>query len=199
MPLTQDTLSQVLKKETRFEHENAEKLLFPSLNALRTADDYVRLLKTFYGYFAPLEQLIEKHISTADLPDIRSRGNAKHIIADMKALGMDELSLPLCRDLPQIENTDQAFGALYVLEGSSLGGRMIRKMLLSHQFLQLNDEQVQFFNGYGEETASRWKLFQSCLDQRSEKLLIISSAQVSFYLFEQWIKQVLYVKPDRAQ
>jgi heme oxygenase (biliverdin-IX-beta and delta-forming) len=199
MPLTQDTLSQVLKKETRLDHENAENVLFPFLNAMRTSDDYARLLKTFYGFFAPMELLIEQHLPAIHLPDISTRGNARHITADLEALGFETKSLLLCHTLPPIENTGEAFGALYVLEGSTLGGRMIRKMLLSHEHLHLNEEQVQFFNGYGEETASRWKLFQQSLDQQSEKTLIIRSAQLCFQSFGQWIKQVLYDKPDHAQ
>ena len=62
--------------------------------------------------------------------------------------------------LPGIENEVQAQGALYVLEGSTLGGRGITKMLL-RQCPWLTLQKLTFFNGYGAGTGPMWLSFHT--------------------------------------
>lgn len=50
-----------------------------------------------------------------------------------------------------------ALGYAYVVEGSTLGGRVILKHL--NQTLQLGENGTRFFAGYGAETGSFWKAF----------------------------------------
>ncbi len=49
-----------------------------------------------------------------------------------------------------------AFGALYVLEGSTIGGLIIKKMISEKLG---SEEGMSFFEGYGKKTAERWKVF----------------------------------------
>lgn len=50
-----------------------------------------------------------------------------------------------------------ALGYAYVIEGSTLGGRVILKQVAPA--LQLEEEGTRFFAGYGAETGSFWKNF----------------------------------------
>ena len=56
-------------------------------------------------------------------------------------------------------NPSQAYalGYAYVIEGSTLGGRVILKHI--HQALQLEQDGTRFFAGYGAETGKYWKEF----------------------------------------
>ncbi|HEU4901607.1 MAG TPA: biliverdin-producing heme oxygenase, partial [Flavisolibacter sp.] len=159
MPLTMNAvpLAAMVKDETKTVHEEVEQLLLPHLAAVQTTDDYAAILKMFYGYFQPLEKMIEALVTPAILPDIAERRKASAIVHDLSAIGQDANSLLLSTHLPKIENAAQAMGALYVLEGSTLGGKMIAKMLRKNEALSLSDDKLTFFSGYGEETGSKWK------------------------------------------
>lgn len=84
-------------------------------------------------------------------------------------------------------------GALYVMEGSTLGGRYIYKMLQGHPSLEVPVAALHFFNGYGEATSQRWKSFGAALNSLPlHQDEIVRSAEETFRLFAQWIRQTLY-------
>ena len=67
--------------------------------------------------------------------------------------------------LPQLDNLDAVLGALYVVEGSSLGGQVLyrevqRRLGLDH------DTGAAFFFGDGQQTGARWRDFTVILNQR---------------------------------
>jgi heme oxygenase (biliverdin-IX-beta and delta-forming) len=97
------------------------------------------------------------------LPDIRRRRKASFLLDDLACLGFSTDQLPLSNFLPMIESEPEAWGALYVLEGSTPGGRGITKMLLKQcPTLTLHD--IKFFNGYSDETGPMWVRFQKALN-----------------------------------
>ncbi|MER3464226.1 MAG: hypothetical protein C4329_07220 [Chitinophagaceae bacterium] len=67
------------------------------------------------------------------------RRKADAILLDLN----DTVDLSLCTSLPQINSTAKTIGAMYVLEGSTLGGRGISKMLQRHAFI--NPDNLHFF------------------------------------------------------
>ncbi len=91
--------------------------------------DYTRLLGLFYSYFGALELVIAKHILPENLQDIHERRKADLISQDLIRLGAPVPDLLLPGFLPAVKNYYEAFGALYVIEGSSLGGNHIAKMI----------------------------------------------------------------------
>jgi len=181
-----------LKYHTSQTHQDLEQIVLPRLMALRTMDDYIVLLKNFYGYFKPVEEQVERHIDTSILPDIHQRRKADSIQHDLTFSKAHIVHLPLATNLPVIENTYQAFGALYVLEGSTQGGRGITKMLLKNEHLQLEENQVHFFNGYGAETGHMWTRFLKALNQhgnnQSALEAMTTTANETFTLFQQWLQ-----------
>ena len=190
MPLTLNraSVAEMLKSETYEHHTSSEALIGPLLASIRDNDDYVALLHIFYGFFQPVEELIAAQISNPVLPDIHERRNAKIILEDLASLGKHEPPV-ICHSLPAINDLPAALGALYVLEGSTLGGRVIRKMLLKHPSLSLDESKLKFFNGYGDATGEKWKAFQQCInryDHQSEE--IITAARDTFSKFSNWIR-----------
>ncbi|MDQ6471924.1 biliverdin-producing heme oxygenase [Flavobacterium sp. LHD-80] len=61
-----------------------------------------------------------------------------------------------------------ALGILYVVEGSTLGGRFILKNV--SKFPELSGDQgVSYFNGYGDKTGSFWKSFLNFLSEYEQE------------------------------
>ena len=86
-------------------------------------------------------------------------------------------------------------GALYVLEGSTLGGQMIARMLQKNPLLNLVPGQLNFFLGYKKETGPKWKSFQAALNLLDgETETLVSTARQTFSLFTQWTEQTLHAK-----
>ena len=192
MPLTMNSVAGVLKHQTREQHRAAESILIPKLSQLRSLKDYAHLLKTYYGFYFPLQSRLASFIPERALPDIQERKLAHLILKDLASMGEEISFLPLCSDLPTISATPHAFGVLYVLEGSTLGGRMISQMLLRNEGLSLSENQLRFFNGYGEHTGSKWKTLLTVLEQEPDVSEMVAAANQTFSLFHHWIKHSLY-------
>lgn len=184
-----------IKKQTSENHHRLEQtnLLHPIATPSLTAEHYHKILRVFYGYFSPLEKEINKmELIRQYLPDVATRRKASMLKADLLNLNAIKPAdtLALCQELPEIRTSSQAFGCLYVLEGSTLGGRMIAKSLRKNLSLD-HVYGASFFNGYGQETGSKWKTFQQALLNYSlnfsEDREVIKSANDTFHKFEVWI------------
>jgi heme oxygenase len=190
-PLTSEPVSVSLKHFTAHEHRQAEEILLPKIIAVDSLEAYEALLTCFYTYFQPVELLIRKQIHEAILPDIGKRRKAHAILADLRCGSIR----PLCEDLPPINSFPEAVGALYVLEGSTLGGRGISKMLLKNCSFLLPD-QLKFFNGYGEATGPMWTGFLHWMNELelspAERKDMMEAANRTFYHFRMHILKTLY-------
>ncbi|WP_443939653.1 biliverdin-producing heme oxygenase [Pedobacter sp. MW01-1-1] len=153
-------LSASIKEATKTEHQHLEKKVVQKLKSIRSNSDYATLLKCFYAYFNHIEETIKPFILKEVLPDYDERRNASYIKSDILALGADMSDLPATR-VPQITNTIEALGALYVLEGSIMGGSIIVKMLEKVGITA----GVSFFSGYGEATGMMWGNFIAVLNK----------------------------------
>ena len=189
MPLTLEPTSVYLKKETEERHLDVEKTLNPFIANIQSLEDYALLLKIFYGFFHPLHKEIRQVLTDADLPDLHERGLSSLIPEDLHAIGQPVSELPLCQELPTIVNKAYAFGCLYVLEGSSLGGRVIKKWLQTNSFISLQDEQTSFFDGYKDQTGAKWKVFLDALNLQEDFGHVINGANETFHLFQNWINK----------
>lgn len=180
-------LTEYLKKITYPEHQASEKKMIIALKALETKEDYIRMLNWLYGFYSPMETLIRRQLTSDVFPDMDKRCRAEYLLWDIQRSGLAVPSPDTCHELPAIDSIDRALGALYVLEGSTLGGRIIAGMV-SRQ-LGTTDS-LSFFNGYGAETGTMWQSFKEFLDQpRSEdqKTDIIDTAKATFITFKNWI------------
>lgn len=191
MSLTTSSVATQLREQTAVYHSETESCLLPRLKNIESVKEYRELLKMFYGYFFPVQESIKQYITTQDLPDINQRRSARLILKDLEFLQDSGAAIKTCAHLPSIDSKAEAFGALYVLEGSTLGGRMIAKMLLRNPAVSLNGG-LHFFNGYGEATAAKWKLFLEVLDTQAELSSIVAAANQTFLLLKNWINESLY-------
>jgi len=182
-------LSSELKKNTENIHRQAEKVMVSWLKRIRSLEDHVDFLNWLYAYYGPLEDRIKTQLTSDNFPDIERRSRADTLLLDMDAAGIPLPAPEICRDLPLIDSYGTALGALYVLEGSTLGGRIIAEILAG----QLGSEKcLSYFNSYGNETAGMWQSFKDLLDTPATlafKEDILCSAGSTFLTFKTWIEK----------
>lgn len=184
-------LSEKLKEATKQNHQLLEKKLVANMRMIRSKDDYANLLSFFYGFFGGLEIEINKSIGLSNLPDYAQRRKTSALAYDLNQLAKDLPPLATGSNLPQITNHLQATGALYVIEGSTLGGKIISKMIGQQLNLTVNDG-ITFFESYGDQTEKMWQAFKQAIDRPIELVqedVVIRAANETFTKFSEWFDQ----------
>lgn len=183
-----------IKEATSSVHAELEGLLIPFIKQIESREEYIQLLQIFYGFYSPLEQQIFANLTEQHLPDKNLRRKSSWIRDDLRNMNQDP-GIDVCSHVPQVSDFAQAFGALYVLEGSTLGGKMISRMIAE----RLSDEgaSFMFFAGYGTDTGKFWKAFQEYMadtlvddtawDQACD------TAYNTFVQFKNWAVSNIYV------
>jgi heme oxygenase len=182
-------LSTAIREATKPAHQELEKKVVKKLKAIRNNADYADLLSYFYAYFNNLEKVIAPFITAELLPDYSERRNSSYLKNDIEALGGNTGNLPVAT-VPDIHSTLQALGALYVMEGSIMGGGIIVQMLGKAGITK----GVSFFSGYGPATGQKWGTFVAILDKQAdneeEEAVMIKTANETFTHFAEMFEQV---------
>jgi heme oxygenase len=185
-------LLEQLKSETLSNHQQLEKNLIVKLKGMRSPEDYISILQNFYAYFGGLEDQINHFIGDDELPDYAERRKTRSIKDDILALGGVVPEKASTDDLPEIGNLLQAFGALYVIEGSTLGGQVISKMI-SKQLSLDGEGGVSFFESYGADTMTMWNKFKAVLEHHAatqeDAGVITGAANETFARFRLWMER----------
>jgi len=159
-------IHEALKRASQARHDLIERNMAPLLGAL-SFDDYIALLRRMLGFYGPLEARILALTGWQDIPlDLGRRAKAHLLERDLRYLGENEVGLallPACEDLPEVSDIPQAFGCLYVLEGATLGGRVIAAHLGKHLGLDAEGG-CAFFSSYGNDVGAKWKEFLGALE-----------------------------------
>jgi heme oxygenase len=163
----------------RLDHHD---LLAPLVRSSLDVADYALALQALYAINAPTEQAISDYIDAQGLAfDYASRRRMPDLLADLEYFG---LSAPqLAWGGPSIRSHGQLVGCLYVLEGSTMGGRVIYKQLQS--VLKLNQQTGgRFFAGHGELTMPMWQAFWTFAAEICSPGQITDATQAASALFE---------------
>jgi len=181
-------LSPQLKQDTKTAHQSLEKIIVHQLRQIRDQSDYVRFLNLFYGFYSPMEKMLDHWVSDKLIPDYSGSRKSADILNDIAQMSPGDKTQSICTNLPDIHTTASAIGAFYVLEGSNLGGKIIAAMLEKNAGIPKSG--VRFFLGYGDQTMPRWAVFLNALDQYAATYdvgdQIIDGANRSFKAFENW-------------
>jgi heme oxygenase len=180
--LKQDTQSLHLQLEATVDIERR----------LLSIDSYRDLLVRFYGFYAPLESRLAE-IAGIEVVGFQTRRKLPLLQSDLLYLGIvaDDLpDLPRCADLPALDDVHAAFGCLYVIEGSTLGGQLIARQL--HALGVDADCGAAFFNSYRENVGMMWLNFKRTVEAQvrtgQEEDRTIASARQTFIKLHQWLQ-----------
>lgn len=186
-------LNEYIKEHTKEAHQTLEVIVIKQLKAIRSEEDYANILKKFYIYFSSVEYAIQSYIEGDVLPDYAQRRNSTHIRADIETLG-GEVEVNRTAIVPLIRNAREALSALYVLEGSIMGGPYIVQMLKKYGITQ----GFSFFSGYGDESAKMWEKFVNVLNTvGSDPITFPDSANTANQTFSRF--QDMLIEPNEQQ
>lgn len=176
-----------LRAETRPHHDALEQNPFNQalLRSDVTAAVVTRFLAKLYGFLVPYEARLAAH-GFGPAWQIAARRRAPLIRADLGAAVAD--ALPLCAALPPLATEAQLLGAMYVLEGSTLGGQVIGRALAKAGL-----PPSAYFVGYGARTGPLWQDFGRALTETvtapADQDAVVASAGATFLALSEWINR----------
>ena len=177
-----------LRTATCRDHQALDGVLGLSAPDLGLAS-YTDVLRRFYGFWRVWEPQMAVTLDDAGLFEPRRR---LHLLeADLGALGHPTAALsalPTCPPLTFGTRTE-AIGSLYVLEGSTLGGREIQRNLVKCFGSQITRH---YFNGYGPNTGVMWRSFLMVLDAIPADCAdqALYGATATFKRLKEWLSRV---------
>jgi heme oxygenase (biliverdin-IX-beta and delta-forming) len=177
--------SDELKQGTAVAHLDLERKMIPHLKKIGSKLDYISLLNYMLGFYQPLEERLAPY-----LDGYRLQSHAGNIRTDIREMAPDfEVSTDWATELPVIDSAEKALGVLYVLEGSTLGGQIITKML-KKQLEGSDAAAFNFYNPYEEQTMQQWNIFRERLNQpfnEEQRQAVIAGANETFNSLNRWI------------
>jgi len=179
-----------LRAETRPYHDAVEANPFNQALAAGTvtAADTARFLAAMYGVVRPYEARLRAQ--AADFGpewELPRRYRADLILEDLPRLGHPATLPPDCPALPPLTTRAQLLGAMYVLEGSTLGGQVIAR-----QLAKAGIAAHAYFTGRGDQTGPLWKAFCQQLEAAGaaeDSAEIVQSAITVFQALSLWLSR----------
>jgi heme oxygenase len=179
-----------LKLETAAEHaavEQATGVMQPGL----TLQEYGRYLEKTLGFYVPVEEALRR-VAVWGALDLAAEERVKlpFLTRDLSLLGHDPAQVTVCDAPPQLPGLAEAVGCAYVLEGSTLGGRVI-----SRHVQQCFGAAVPrgFLECYGARTGESWQAFRAAVQRfastREIENRVIGGARETFRAFTRWLAQ----------
>lgn len=178
-----------LREETALVHRAVEEevdLLSPTL----TVGRYIRILQAFHSFFRRWEAQLDQECPERLAGLWGGRKRSQKLMADLEWLGshsfrelQDELGAP------QLGDEGRWLGALYVLEGSTLGGQVISRHLEGH-FGWKEGRGYSFFQGHGTKTVEMWRGVCAELEKSGARYnQIVEGAHLTFDCLRSFILQ----------
>jgi heme oxygenase len=183
-----------LRAGTREAHARIETV--PALARLLAADlttaEYVAVLRHMHGFLAVVEPgmaaALSGHPEAAALLD---GGRLRALEQDLAWFGAG--TAPLREPPPALSGAAAALGALYVVEGSGLGGRVIARHLASNLGVTPGAG-ASFYGGPTAEGARlRWQRLCTLLDAGAlpdDDDTLVASAVATFRFLDRWMRGI---------
>ncbi|TAE23438.1 MAG: hypothetical protein EAZ92_14535 [Candidatus Kapaibacterium sp.] len=188
-----------IKAQTRPQHDSIEQNRFTKgmMDGSMTLLDYKLYLQKFYSVHKAVEQAFEQFSWQEYRLNLQERSKLHLIAADLQTLGMSAAeieNLPAMQPVPQFHSIAEAFGAMYVLEGSTLGGQIQARQLERVLASAGADapQAIAYFSSYGARVGAMWKDFCVALtiaanNDEAVEQRIIEAAQRTFAAIEAWL------------
>ena len=120
------------------------------------------LLRRFYGFHQPIEAALQQWAVRLPEFELHRRTKTSALERDLRRAGLSAAEvarLPRSRS-PSLRTSGEVLGVLYVVEGSTLGGRAIHKACRG---LGIDRRALSFFDVYGADTGALWRRFCAAL------------------------------------
>lgn len=178
---------------------------FPARLRLATADAHRRLedsvgftpdavprekvlgfLEGMYGFLRPWEAWVAS--SGVDPHVFAPRCRLELLENDLRELGSNPTELPRYDGGFGAQSAPAVYGSAYVIEGSTLGGRLIARWLDGAEWLPSGG--LGYFTANGRDTGYMWRAFQHELGERARhdgEEGIVAAARATFERLQGWL------------
>lgn len=176
-----------LREGTAAEHQALEGTL-PLMSPELTVEGYVECLREFEAFVRAWEAAGARACPAEYAAMFRGRMRTPLLERDLAFFGAKKMEdTP---ELPELATDAQFWGAMYVMEGSTLGGRFIAKHL-EETFGFAEGRGYSYFSGHGADTGRMWKEFGEVLTREAAALPqdeMVASANAMFRAFHRWFE-----------
>ncbi len=190
--MTNTLLLHRLKHDTEDQHEALEREVDLSWY-LGDVARYRLLLRLFYGFHRGWEeQLLAQAPADVQLFYL-DRRKTPLLESDLRLLGESEQELREvhpCR-FDSLAGRARALGSMYVIEGSTLGGQVIARIIEAELGFR-QGAGYSFFRGYGAETATMWRAFQDFLTRAAlgaPEEEVVAAARQTYAVLQAWFAE----------
>jgi heme oxygenase len=188
-PVHHGSIHERLRRATAEQHRRLDQGLRYVLSDRLSPHRYVKLLAAFFGFYLPLEESLAQWEAASPPLGLSTIRRSALLQQDLRALGSTCEHVPICSDVPTFGRVGEIAGAIYVVEGATLGGQVIARGMM--QRLGLGRENgAAFFAGDGPLTAVRWREVLAWLENRDpgEGVHLIDGACRTFGALSQWLR-----------
>jgi heme oxygenase len=167
-------LQEKLKNATNINHDQLESLMYVEeiMNKTLSFKQYKSLLVTNYLVHKQYENVVHKM-----LPDslrlklnVEKRSKLSALEKDLLEIGLNTFQLEhQFNKLPVLDfNESSVLGAMYVLEGATMGGNVIYKKLKLNPNFNTQEYQFHYYNIYKDLLIPNWMLFVKSINETRE-------------------------------
>ncbi|GAB3468630.1 biliverdin-producing heme oxygenase [Kineococcus endophyticus] len=148
-----------------------------------------RWLELTWGLLAPLERALAGQARhDPDALEVAGRVRADLALEDLRALDVPEADLtrlPECPDVPAVPDRAAALGVRYVLDGSTLGGRLIARTVVEAGVPAAATTSLTGREGTGR----RWRETTAAVDAAGPDALpgMTAAALATFAAYRAWL------------
>lgn len=130
------------------------------LRRLREPARYALVLQVFDAFLAAWEPAVAAALPPRWQPWLRARSRRPFLRQDMRLLAIGRW--PSRIPAPAFHSPAAAWGSVYVIEGSALGGPSITRSLADAGLHPARG--CAYFHGWGEATGAMWREFRALLE-----------------------------------
>lgn len=148
-----------LRDATQADHDRLEARL-DILARIVTAEGRREMVERFHRMHAGAEAALAPWLAALPGLDFEGRRRSTPLAADLAVLG-GKVAAP---SATTVTGVAEALGRMYVLEGSTLGGRVIRRAVEARGDSM---DGLSFLDPYGERVGERWRAFLAVLEAQA--------------------------------
>ena len=209
-----ERLMTALRDATRDAHQRLEGL--PFAEALSSSELPVESYVGYLQAMAEVHSELEQQITAAEDPRIASVWNDSMRKSHLLRQDLDYFASLTIRDIPAALSVADSFadwlaersaasplsmlGCLYVLEGSTLGGKTLA-IWVRRTFRISEQSGMAYLQPYGDDAEKRWSEFSKAMNQlklsESERSVVVEAALETFEQIGELIRTLYPFDPDR--